>query len=55
MSANGLYIFAACLLRKLLFKFLLAPMKTLTISGDFTEDHIRISFPAYESFVVFVT
>ncbi len=33
------------LFRKILFKFLLASMKTLTYSGDFTGSQIKISPP----------
>ncbi len=35
--------FASQLLRKILFKFLFASMKTVTNSGDFTGSRIRIS------------
>jgi hypothetical protein len=48
-----LNFFAAWLLRKLFLKFLLALIKTLTNSEDFTESCITISFPAYKIFVVF--
>jgi hypothetical protein len=38
-----LILFASSLLRKILLKFLLVSMKTLTNSGDFTGSRIRIS------------
>jgi hypothetical protein len=42
ICADGFYFFASKLLTQILFKFLLAYMKTLTNSGDFTGSRIRI-------------